>query len=88
MFSFQFADVDVYLPQLLNMYIYVHDVAEALHPYLIYRLMFLFWFLKIFSYFCSSALCSLVVSLVCKKSLNLELDERSQLLVTHMRVFQ
>jgi len=43
MFSFQFADVDVYLPQLLNMYIYVHDVAEALHPYLIYRLIFLTW---------------------------------------------
>jgi len=37
MFSFHFVDVDAYLPQLLNMYIYVHDVAEALHPYLIYR---------------------------------------------------
>jgi len=37
MFSFHFADVDAYLPQLLNMYIYVHDIAEALHPYLIYR---------------------------------------------------
>ena len=30
-------DVDVYLPQLLTMYIYMHDVAEALHPYLVYR---------------------------------------------------
>jgi len=37
MFSFPFADVDAYLPQLLNMYIYVHDIAEALHAYLIYR---------------------------------------------------
>ena len=44
MFSFNFADVDAYLPQLLNMYIYVHDVAEALHPYLIYRYMLLLFF--------------------------------------------
>jgi len=41
MFSFHFVDVDAYLPQLLNMYIYVHDIAEALHPYLIYRYVFL-----------------------------------------------
>ncbi|XP_060064447.1 phosphatidylinositol 4-kinase beta-like [Ylistrum balloti] len=37
MFSFDEADVDFYLPQILNMYIHMHDVAEALHPYLIHR---------------------------------------------------
>ena len=37
MFSFLESDVDFYLPQLLNMYIHMHDVAEALHPYIIHR---------------------------------------------------
>ncbi|WAR18074.1 PI4KB-like protein [Mya arenaria] len=37
MFSFVDRDVDFYLPQLLNMYIHMHDVAEAVHPYLIHR---------------------------------------------------
>ncbi|XP_033726824.1 phosphatidylinositol 4-kinase beta-like [Pecten maximus] len=37
MFTFDEADVDFYLPQILNMYIHMHDVAEALHPYLIHR---------------------------------------------------
>jgi hypothetical protein len=36
-FSFEADNVDMYLPQLLIMYIYMHDVAEALHPYLVYR---------------------------------------------------
>ncbi|KAK0055821.1 phosphatidylinositol 4-kinase beta, partial [Biomphalaria pfeifferi] len=37
MFSFDDNDVDFYLPQLLNMYIHMHDVAEAIHPYLVHR---------------------------------------------------
>lgn len=37
MFTFDYRDVDFYLPQLLTMYIYMHDVAEAVHPYLIHR---------------------------------------------------
>ncbi|XP_052234570.1 phosphatidylinositol 4-kinase beta-like isoform X2 [Dreissena polymorpha] len=37
MFSFMDSDVDFYLPQLLNMYIHMHDVAEAVHPYLVHR---------------------------------------------------
>ncbi|XP_063407864.1 phosphatidylinositol 4-kinase beta-like [Mytilus trossulus] len=37
MFSFKDEDVDFYLPQLLNMYINMHDVAEAVHPYIINR---------------------------------------------------
>ncbi|KAJ8322111.1 hypothetical protein KUTeg_000582 [Tegillarca granosa] len=37
MFSFSEDEVDFYLPQILNMYIHMHDVAEALHPYLINR---------------------------------------------------
>ncbi|XP_014779200.1 phosphatidylinositol 4-kinase beta isoform X2 [Octopus bimaculoides] len=37
MFSFQDVDVDFYLPQMLNMYIHMHDVAEAIHPYLVQR---------------------------------------------------
>ena len=38
MFSFRDSDVDFYLPQILMMYIHMHDVAEAIHPYLIHRL--------------------------------------------------
>ncbi|XP_041361757.1 phosphatidylinositol 4-kinase beta-like [Gigantopelta aegis] len=37
MFSFKEENVDFYLPQLLNMYIHMHDVAEAIHPYLVHR---------------------------------------------------
>ncbi|GFO28943.1 phosphatidylinositol 4-kinase beta-like [Plakobranchus ocellatus] len=37
MFSFEEYEVDFYLPQLLNMYIHMHDVAEAIHPYLLHR---------------------------------------------------
>lgn len=29
--------VDFYLPQLINMYIMMHAVAEVIHPYLIAR---------------------------------------------------
>jgi len=37
LFSFQDPEVDFYLPQLINMYIMMHAVAEVLHPYLISR---------------------------------------------------
>ncbi|XP_064651750.1 phosphatidylinositol 4-kinase beta-like [Lineus longissimus] len=37
LFSFDPDEVDFYLPQLLNMYIHMHDVAEAIHPYIIHR---------------------------------------------------
>lgn len=37
MFSFPDADVDFYLPQLVSMYIQMHDVAEVIHPYLVHR---------------------------------------------------
>jgi len=37
MFTFQDEDVDMYLPQLLNMYIQMRDVAEAIHPYIVAR---------------------------------------------------
>lgn len=37
MFSFDDIEVDFYLPQLVCMYIQMHDVAEVIHPYLIYR---------------------------------------------------
>lgn len=37
MFNFEDGDVDFYLPQLVCMYIQMHDVAEVIHPYLIYR---------------------------------------------------
>lgn len=37
MFSFEDADVDFYLPQLVSMYIQMHDVAEVIHRYLIHR---------------------------------------------------
>ncbi|XP_014262636.1 phosphatidylinositol 4-kinase beta isoform X2 [Cimex lectularius] len=36
-FSFPDNDVDFYLPQLVNMYIQMPDVAEVLHPYLVHR---------------------------------------------------
>ena len=34
-FSFPEREVDFYLQQLVNMYIHMHDIAEALHPYLV-----------------------------------------------------
>lgn len=37
MFTFDDLQVDFYLPQLVCMYIQMHDVAEVIHPYLIYR---------------------------------------------------
>lgn len=37
MFGFEDTDVDFYLPQLVCMYIQMHDVAEVIHPYLIHR---------------------------------------------------
>lgn len=37
LFGFSDTDVDFYLPQLVNMYIMMHDVAEVLHPYIIHR---------------------------------------------------
>ena len=37
MFSFCEDDVDFFLPQLLTLYINMHDVAEATHPYIVYR---------------------------------------------------
>jgi len=37
MFSFREDDVDFFLPQLLTLYINMHDVAEATHPYIVYR---------------------------------------------------
>jgi len=37
LFSFDDVEVDFYLPQLINMYIMMHAVAEVIHPYLIAR---------------------------------------------------
>ncbi|XP_043274249.1 phosphatidylinositol 4-kinase beta isoform X2 [Venturia canescens] len=37
MFSFPDNDVDFYLPQLVLMYIQLHDVTEVLYPYLVHR---------------------------------------------------
>jgi len=37
LFSFDESEVDFYLPQLINMYIMMHAVAEVVHPYLISR---------------------------------------------------
>ncbi|XP_033340009.1 phosphatidylinositol 4-kinase beta fwd isoform X2 [Megalopta genalis] len=37
MFSFPDPDVDFYLPQLVVMYIQLHDVTEVLYPYLVHR---------------------------------------------------
>ncbi|XP_021937293.1 phosphatidylinositol 4-kinase beta isoform X2 [Zootermopsis nevadensis] len=37
MFSFPDHEVDFYLPQLVSMYIQMHDVAEVIHPYLVHR---------------------------------------------------
>jgi len=37
LFSFSHDEIDFYLPQLVNMYITIHPVAEVLHPYLVAR---------------------------------------------------
>ena len=37
LFTFPLVDVDFYIPQLLNMYIYIEDVADLLNPYFRYR---------------------------------------------------
>ena len=37
MFGFEDADVDFYLPQLVCMYIQMHDLAEVIHPYFVHR---------------------------------------------------
>lgn len=37
LFSFPNEEVDFYLPQLVNMYIQMPDVAEVIHPYLVHR---------------------------------------------------
>ncbi|KAK9882242.1 hypothetical protein WA026_019756 [Henosepilachna vigintioctopunctata] len=37
LFSFPDGQVDFYLPQLVFMYIQMHDVAEVIHPYLVHR---------------------------------------------------
>lgn len=37
LFTYSDAELDFYLPQMVNMYIMYHEVAEVLHPYLIHR---------------------------------------------------
>jgi hypothetical protein len=37
LFTYSEADLDFYLPQMVNMYVMYHEVAEVLHPYLIHR---------------------------------------------------
>ncbi|KAG1656200.1 Phosphatidylinositol 4-kinase beta [Nymphon striatum] len=37
MFSFEDKEVDFYLPELINLYIHMNDVAESIHPYIISR---------------------------------------------------
>lgn len=37
MFTFDDQSVDFYLPQLVSLYVHHSDVAEAIHPYLVYR---------------------------------------------------
>lgn len=37
LFGFPNNEVDFYLPQLINMYVQMEDVAEVIHPYLIHR---------------------------------------------------
>ncbi|XP_012266623.2 phosphatidylinositol 4-kinase beta [Athalia rosae] len=37
LFSFPDNELDFYLPQLVSMYIQMHDVAEVIHPYLVHR---------------------------------------------------
>ncbi len=37
LFTYSEEEVDFYLPQMVNMYIMYHEVAEVLHPYIIHR---------------------------------------------------
>ncbi|KRX41283.1 Phosphatidylinositol 4-kinase beta [Trichinella murrelli] len=37
LFSYPDADVDFYLPQLINLYLNVREVADVLHPYILHR---------------------------------------------------
>ncbi|KRX13589.1 Phosphatidylinositol 4-kinase beta [Trichinella nelsoni] len=37
LFSYSDADVDFYLPQLINLYLNVREVADVLHPYILHR---------------------------------------------------
>ena len=37
LFTYPDSDVDFYLPQLVSMYIMSHEVAEVIHPYMVYR---------------------------------------------------
>ncbi|XP_071804197.1 phosphatidylinositol 4-kinase beta-like [Asterias amurensis] len=37
LFSLEEADFDFYLPQVLNIYLHMHDLAEVLRPYIIHR---------------------------------------------------
>lgn len=37
LFTYSDRELDFYLPQMVNMYIMYHEVAEVLHPYLIHR---------------------------------------------------
>ena len=37
LFTYPDAELDFYLPQMVNMYVMYHEVAEVLHPYLIHR---------------------------------------------------
>ena len=37
MFSFEEDANNFHLPQLINMYIHMRDVAEAIHPYIVHR---------------------------------------------------
>ncbi|CAG0900584.1 unnamed protein product [Darwinula stevensoni] len=37
MFDFDSSDVDFYMPQIINMYVQIPEMAEALHPYLVHR---------------------------------------------------
>lgn len=41
MFSFPDNEVDFYLPQLVVMYIQLHDVTEVLYPYLVHRYVYI-----------------------------------------------
>ena len=47
LFNFSDSEVDFYLPQLINMYITIHAVAEVIHPYLVARYSF---FIMMLSY--------------------------------------
>ena len=37
LFTYPAAELDFYLPQMVNMYVMYPEVAEVLHPYLIHR---------------------------------------------------